>query len=91
MKLTKAQMEILKKMADGCTLHWLAGIRSGPSCRLRGADKSYGERVRADYSHKFYKLGLIQMYSDPAWAWRDRDYRISEKGLEFVSGKDSSQ
>ena len=84
--MTKKQREILQKMADGCHLYWSAGIRCASSTWLR-PPKAYelGERVREGTLHILSKNGWIEMYSDPGWAWRNRDYRLSEKGREVLA------
>jgi len=83
-KLTPKQLEILRKMAEGATLHWMCGIRSKDHARLRTdhVNLSMGYPVRADYVGKFMREGLITLTSDPQWSWRSKDFKISEKGIE---------
>jgi len=88
-KPTKAMAVVLQKMADGWTLHIVqhSGHDLSNSAFLSPKGKGPGmERVRSDYVGKFREWGWTEMISDPAWAWRGAEYRITQAGRDALAG-----
>lgn len=88
-KPTAKQMETLRLLCEeGAEIHWWSGIRTTDSARIViGASKtSTGRRIklRTDTMYKFYDWGWIESFGDPAWKWRNNEYRITEKGRKVV-------
>jgi hypothetical protein len=88
-KPTAKQMETLKKLCEeGVEIHWWSGLRSPDHASIvwkDAAGASFGsERFRTDTLYKFRTWGWIEAIGDPAWAWRNNEYRITENGRKVA-------
>jgi len=85
-KPTAKQMELLRKLCqEGAEIRWFSGIRGPSSASLIIGDDIRGrEGVRTDTMCKFADWGWIKAVGDPAWAWRNNEYRITENGRKVV-------
>jgi hypothetical protein len=85
-KPTAKQMELLRKLCqEGAEIRWFSGIRGPDSARLIIGDNIGGrEKLRTDTLTKFYEWGWVEAVGDPAWAWRNNEYRITATGRKVV-------
>jgi hypothetical protein len=88
---TPIQQEIMRKMAEGWKLHYVAGIRRGPSAFVSGDNVGEHLRVRVDYVEKLKDKGWIVMCSDPRWAWRSSQYALTELGRAALTAAGKPQ
>lgn len=87
-KPTAKQMETLRKLCgEDVQIHWWAGIgSSGPDSAsiVFSGDFSKRETLPTNTLHKFWTWGWVAPIGDPAWAWRNMEYRITERGRKVV-------
>lgn len=83
-KPTAKQMETLRKLCEeGVVIHWGSGILGSEFASMVGPD-GFRESFRTDTLFKFRTWGWIKAFGDPAWAWRNNEYRITEIGRKVV-------
>ena len=92
-RITDKQFAVLEAMSRGAVLVWNAGTGLNPSEFLmtQGISHERVPLVRHGTSFKLADEGLIEQFSDKAWSWRNRDYRITEYGKEYVAKRTGSQ
>jgi len=82
MKLSKAQLELLKILHDeDTTVVILRAVRGNPITYITSrVDK----RMRSDTVLKLAKLGLLENVTEEEWRWREWEYRITEAGKAII-------
>lgn len=85
-KPTAKQMELLRKLTqEGAEIRWYSGIRGPDGANLFvNGDMKTRETVRTDTLTKFVSWGWVMATGDPAWAWRNNQYSITDNGRKVV-------
>ena len=77
-KLSKTQVDLLRRVNEHGKLTYLSG-RQG-HFYVTFNDKG----IRVTTVWKLVDAGMLTEVSDPDWAWRSREWVVSEEGKEYL-------